>query len=188
MRRAAALLAGLALLVAVPAALAVTLRDRDDVAVGVDIARAGGAHNRAADELVHSVDAYEPFTPKQMLNKDRPPSSFCVEIWTRSTPGEDPADYEACAVPDAKGSAWKASISRPRTNGHPLRIGPVKVEQPSETRLVLRIDPDDVKRPASYRWRAETTSFTKSCKSASGCPDFAPDRPATAKTALSKPR
>jgi hypothetical protein len=184
----ATLAVALVLLVAAQAALAVTLRDRDDVTVGVDIAKAGGAHNRAADELVHTIDSYEPFVPKQMLNKDRPPSSFCVEIWTRATPGEDAPNYEACAVPDAKGSAWKASLSRPREKGHPLRIGPVRVEQPSETRLVLRIDPDDVKRPTSYRWRAETTSFTKACKTASGCQDFAPDRPDTAETTLKKPR
>jgi hypothetical protein len=186
--RKAALVMVVVALAAAPAALAVTLRDRDDTTVGVDIAKVSGAHNRAADQLVHVVDSYEPFSPKQMLNKDRPPSTICVEIWTRSEPGDAPANYEACAAPDAKGSGWKASLSRPRERGHPLRIGPVKVEQPSETRLVLRIDPDDVKRPASYRWRTETTSFSSACRSATGCPDYSPDRPDTAETRLSRPR
>ncbi|MFL5893474.1 MAG: hypothetical protein ACJ75I_12155, partial [Solirubrobacterales bacterium] len=131
---------------------------------------------------------YEPFSPKQMVNKDRPPSTVCVDIWTRAKPGEAPPNYEACAGPDAKGSAWRGSISRPREKGHPLRIGAVKVEQPGDTRIVLRIDPDDIRRPVSYRWRAETTSFTKACRAATGCPDYAPDRPDTAETHLSSPR
>lgn len=187
MRRAAIaiLVLGLA---AAPAALAVTLRDRDDVTVGIDIAKVGGAHNRAADQLVHTLDAYEPFSAKGMVNKDRPPSSICIDIWTRAIPGDSPPNYEACAGPDAKGTGWKGSISRPRDKGHPLRIGPIKVEQPSTTRIVLRIDPDDIKRPASYRWRAESTSFAKECRSGTGCPDFAPDRPDTAVTRLSSPR
>lgn len=187
MRRAALVLVAVAL-AAAPAALAVTLRDRDDVTVGIDIAKVGGAHNRTADQLVHTVDAYEPFGPKGMLNKDRPPSTFCVGIWTRATPGEAPPNYEACAAPDAKGQGWKGSISRPRDRGHPLRIGPVRVEQPTTTRIVLRIDPDDIRRPASYRWRAQSTSFARDCRSGTGCPDFAPDRPDTAETRLSAPR
>jgi len=53
---------------------------------------------------------------------------------------------------------------------------------------VLRIDPDLIKRPSSYRWRSEATDWGSDCKAANGCPDYAPDRPGTAKTALSTPR
>jgi hypothetical protein len=189
-RRAAAVCAVLAVTGAVCAAtaLAVTVRDRDDVTTGLDISKASGSHNRAADQLVHTIDFYEPVVPADMVNKDKPPSSICVEIWTRSTPGESAPDYEMCATPGAKGNGWKASVARKRDQGQPLRLGAVKVEQPSETRIVMRLDPDMIKRPRSYRWRAETTSFAKACHATAGCPDYAPDRPDTAVTPLGKPR
>jgi len=183
MKRAAAVLLA-ALVLGAPLAYATTVRDRDDVTTGFDIAKTAGAHNRASDQLVHTIDFYEKLPHR--VAKTGPPDSICVEIWTRSIPKESPADYEACATP-AKGSAWKGSIARKRDRGPRLRIGDVKVEQPSDTRLVLRIDPDDVKRPTSYRWRTESTSFATTCKSTTGCPDYAPDRPSTAETKLSKP-
>ena len=177
-----ALLVGVLALVPASMALATTVRDRDDVTTGFDIAKVSSSHNRAADELVTTVDFYD-VLPHPLTS---PPSSICVEIWTRSTPRESPADYEACATA-VKGS-WKGSIARKRDKGPRLRIGAVKVEQPSDKRVVLRIDPDDIKRPASYRWRVEATSFGKDCKSSGGCPDYAPDRPDTAQTKLSTPR
>lgn len=179
-----ALLALLACAIAAPVAYGTTVRDRDDVTTGWDIAKVAGAHNRVSDQLVHTIDFYDPIPHP----KTSPPSSICIEIWTRSTPGESSADYEACATP-GKGNSWNGSIARKRDLGPRLRIGPVKVEQPSLTRVVMRIDPDDIKRPVSYRWRVEATSFSdKDCHSASGCPDYAPDRPDTAETKLSKPR
>jgi hypothetical protein len=183
MKRAAPIIVAV-LALAAPVAYATSLPDRDDVTTGFDIAKASGAHNRATDQLVHTVDFYEA-TPHR-VPKSGTPDSVCVEIWTRSTPGQSPADYEACATP-AKGDAWKGSIARKRERGPWLRIGAVKIEQPSDTRLVLRIDPDDIKRPGSYRWRTEATSFGSDCKSTIGCPDYAPDRPQTAETKLSKP-
>lgn len=185
MRRFAVILACMLLAGGVTAAVAwaVSVRDRDDVTTGLDIAKASGSHNRVSDTLVHTVDFYDAL-PHPLTN---PPSSVCVEIWTRSKPAESPADYEACATP-VKGGRWKGSIARRRDVGPRLRIGPVTVEQPSDTRLVLRVDPDDIKRPTSYRWRTESTSFAKDCKSSTGCPDFAPDRPDTAETRLGKPR
>jgi hypothetical protein len=169
-------------------AWAVSVRDRDDVTHGLDIAKAAGSHNRATDQLVHTVDLYEGVEPADMVNRSKPPSSVCVLIWTRSRPAESPADYELCATPARRGRTWTASLARKRAEGPRLRIAKVKVEQPGETRLVMRIDPDDIKRPARYRWRAETTSFAAPCKSAAGCPDYTPDRPDTAETRLSKPR
>ena len=171
MRRLAAALAALAAAGGLAAvAHAVTVRDRDDVTVGFDIAKASGTHNRATDQLVHAVDTYEAFTPKDFVSATRtgPPSSICIEIWTTNKPGEGAANYEACATPDAKATGWKASIARARKKGPRLRVAAVKVEQPSGTELVMRIDPDSIRRPASYRWRAETTSFGKDCKVASG--------------------
>jgi hypothetical protein len=178
------LITGATVALLAPLAYATTVRDRDDVTTGFDIAKTAGAHNRASDQLVHTIDFYAAIPHR--LAKSGYPDSVCIEIWTRSRPAESPADYEACATP-VKGSAWKGSIARKRAVGPRLRVGDVKVEQPSDTRLVLRIDPDDIKRPASYRWRSEATSFGSDCKSSSGCPDYAPDRPGTAETKLSKP-
>jgi hypothetical protein len=183
-KRAAAIVVAV-LALGAPLAYATSVRDRDDVATGFDIAKASGAHNRASDQLVHTVDFYSAIPHR--VAKTGAPDSVCVVIWTRSTPGESAPDYEACATP-AKGSSWKGSIARKRELGPQLRLGAVKVEHPSDTRLVIRIDPDDIKRPASYRWRTEATSFAKDCTSSSGCPDYAPDRPGTAQTKLSKPR
>jgi hypothetical protein len=183
--RRAALTAAALLAFAAPVAYATTLRDRDDVSTGFDMAKVSGTHNRATDELVQVADFYEAIPHR--VSSTGTPDSVCVEIWTRSKPAEAPADYEACATP-AKGSAWKGSISRKRDRGPRLRLGAVKVEQPSDTRLVLRIDPDDIKRPGSYRWRMEATSFGKDCARSTGCPDYAPDRPGTAVTKLSAAR
>jgi hypothetical protein len=181
MKRALVLIAVLSA-VAAPVAYATSLRDRDDVTSMLDIAKTSGTHNRASDQLVHAVDFYE-----AIPDKLETPGSICVEIWTRSTPGESAPDYEACAS-RAKNDKWLGSIARKRELGPRLRVGAVKVEQPSDTRLVLRIDPDLIKRPTSYRWRSEATNFNEDCKASNGCPDYAPDRPATARTKLSQPR
>jgi hypothetical protein len=185
---AAGVLAALAVALGATVAAAVSVPDRDDVAFGIDIARASGTHNRATDQLVHAIDSYQPFSPADLVNKDRPPSSVCVEIWTTNKPGERRPNYEACATPDADGKGWKGSLARQRLKGPQLRVATVKVEQPSPTRLVMRFDPDAIRRPASYRWRAEATWFGSDCKNASGCQDYAPDRPDTAQTRLAKPR
>src|SRR4051812_43579997 len=105
----ALVIAAMVAVVAVPVAYATTVRDRDDVTTGFDIAKVAGAHNRASDQLVHTVDFYGAIPHR--LPKSGPPDSICVEIWTRSIPKESPPDYEACATP-TKGSAWKGSIAR----------------------------------------------------------------------------
>jgi hypothetical protein len=189
-KRTGALLAALLVAGAVLAAIAhaTTVLDRDDIATGLDIAKASSTHNRATDELVQSIDTYDPFAPADLVTKGRPPSSVCFEIWTKAVPGRAPADYEACATPDASGKSWRGSVARTRQKGPRLRVAGATVEQPSPTRLVLRFKPASIQRPAVYRWRAETTAFIAGCDGASGCQDYAPDRPDTAKTPVGKPR
>ena len=182
------LIALTALLVFAGAAVAVDVTDRDDVSTPLDISKATGAHNRSTDELVHIVDTFADYTPSDMANDDPGPSSICIVIWTRATPGESGPNYEACATPDRRGRNLVGTISRERDRGADLRIGPVRLQRPSRSRLVFRIDPDHIRRPRSYRWRAETTSFGGGCRSASGCPDHAPDRPRTAETRVAQPR
>ena len=175
-------------LAAVAGAAVVSVTDGNDVATALDISKATGAHNRAADELVHTVDTFEGYQPSDLANDDPGPASICIEIWTRSTPGEAGPDYEACATPDRRGRNLVGAISRERAQGPDVRIGAVRLQRPSRSRLVLRIDPDHIKRPRSYRWRAETNTFGGGCRSASGCPDHAPGRPGTAETRVARAR
>ena len=188
MRLTAVLLIALLALAAAASAAVVTVTDRDDVATPLDIQKASGAHNRTSDQLVHTVDTFEGYQPSDMAGDDPAPSSICIEIWTRSTPGESGPNYEACATPDRRGRNLVGAISRERATGPDLRIGSVRLQRPSRSRLVFRIDPDHIKRPRSYRWRAETTTFGGGCRSASGCPDYAPGRPGTAETRVGRPR
>ena len=181
-------LALIALLVLAAAAGAVTVTDRDDVATALDISKATGAHNRSTDQLVHTVDTFGNWQPSDLANDDPGPGSVCIEIWTRSRPGEAGPNYEACATPDRRGRNLVGTISRERERGGDLRIGSVRLQRPTRSRLVFRIDPDHIKRPRSYRWRAETNMFGGGCRSASGCPDYAPDRPGTAETRVAQPR
>lgn len=182
MRRLALILVALAL----PAsAFAAGVDDRDDSDGKVDIQRATGSHNRAKDELVHVVTTYGAFTPRTLLNRDGPPGSICVNIWTTRTPGDAPPNYEACATSDSRGK-WHGSLARNPDRGTPIRRGSVTVEQPSTRKLVIRIDPDRLRRPASYRWTVETVTFADGCPSVTGCEDFAPDRPDTLETKLGK--
>jgi hypothetical protein len=185
MKRLAILVAAALAVTVVSVAVATSLPDRDDVTTRLDVAKASGSYNRTKDQLVHAVDFYDSL-PKAPSTKRFPPSSVCVEIWTRSTAGEDAPDYEACASLLKKG--WAGSIARKRARGPQLRVGPVKVEFPTDKRMVLRIDPDDIKRPAAYRWRVEATDFGSDCDHSTGCPDYAPDRPDTAETRVGKPR
>lgn len=181
MKRLVFLAAAALAVTVVSAALATSLPDRDDVTTGLDVAKVSGSYNRAKDQVVQSVYFYDSL-PKAPSAKRRPPSSVCVEIWTRSAPGEQAPDYEACASLLKKG--WAGSIARKRARGPQLRVGPIKVEFPTDKRMVLRIDPDDIRRPSAYRWRVEATDFGSDCRHSTGCPDYAPDRPDTAETRL----
>jgi hypothetical protein len=188
MKRIALLALAVSLATVATALAATTVRDRDDVSTPLDIAKTTGAHNRSSDQLVHLVQTFEDFQASDMANDDPAPSSICILIWTRSKPGEAPPDYEACATPDKRGRTLKGTVAREREEGPMLRVGTAKIERPDDKSVVFRIDPDLIKRPRSYRWRAETTSFGGKCKSASGCPDYAPDRPATAESRIGQPK
>jgi hypothetical protein len=183
MRRAALIAA---LLVLPASAYAAAVDDRDDSDGRVDIRRATGSHNRSKDELVHVVTTYSAFSPRTLRASDGPPGSICVNIWTTRTPGEAPANYEACATADRSGRKWRGSLARNPDRGAPIRRSSVTVEQPSNRKLVIRIDPDRMRRPASYRWNVEAVDFGEGCGGTTGCEDFAPDRPDTLETKLGK--
>ena len=176
-------------LVALPgAAVAAPVADRDDTAGAVDLRSARAAHNRVTDELVHVIDLYEPLRPDLLLNRDGPPGSVCVNVWTTRTPGEAPPNYDVCVTADSRGRELRASITRHGARGAVRRAGPAKVEQPRDTRLELRFDPDRIRRPDSFRWTVQATTFSAGCPVTTGCEDFVPDRPRTSRTELRAPR
>jgi hypothetical protein len=177
------------LLLALPAAALArspTVQDRDDSKAAVDIAAARASHNRTADLLVHVVSAYDAFGPGDLLNRDGPPGSLCLNIWTTREPGEDAPNYDVCVTSDRRGRVYRASIARHTRNVR--RVGTARVDQPEPTRLEIRFDPDRIRRPRSYRWVAQTATFGEDCGGPTGCEDFAPDRPDSSLTRLGTPR
>lgn len=187
-RRIAPALVLLALAGAAATARGVGVEDRDDSAARVDIAEARGSHNRVTDELVHVVRAHEAFRPRDLRSREGPPGSICLNLWTTRVPAEAPPNYEVCVTADRRGRAFQASVARHGRSGAVRRAGPAKVEQPSSRRVEVRFDPARIRRPASYRWTAQATTFGEGCSAAAGCEDFAPDRPKTLETKIRKPR
>jgi hypothetical protein len=176
--------------VAVPA-LAVAqsrLTDRDDSAGVVDLAAVRAAHNRATDELVWTIDLHEPFRADLLLNRDGPPGSVCVNAWTRRRVREDPPDYDVCVTSTRRGDELRATVARHLADGRVRRVAAAEVEQEGERRLVLRVDPDHLRRPRFVRWTLQVAVFSPGCPATTGCEDFVPDRPATVRTELRTPR
>ena len=170
------------------AALAATIEDRDDSAGAVDLASARAAHNRATDELVYVVETHDPLDPRALLGREGgPPGSVCVNAWTTRRPGEAAPNYEVC-VSAARDGDLHASVARHPSGARARRVGAADVEQTAERRLELRIDPDDFRRPASYRWTVQAATFGDGCTGPTGCEDFVPDRPRTARTVLRRAR
>jgi hypothetical protein len=168
-------------------AVAATIEDRDDSAGAVDLASARAAHNRATDELVYVIETHDPFDPRSLLRENGPPGSVCVNAWTTRTPGEAAPNYDVC-ITAARDGDLHASVARNGTAGGVRRVGAADIEQTAERRLELRIDPDDLRRPASYRWTVQAVAFSDGCPAVTGCEDYVPDRPRTARTVLRRPR
>ena len=123
-----------------------------------------------------------------MVHKDRPPSSICIEIWTRSTPGESAPDYEVCASPDAKGTGWKGSIARKRENGPQLRIGADqgRAAERHAHRDAHRPRPDQA--PGVLPLARRDDELRERLQGGGGLPGLRAGSPGTAETALGKPR
>ena len=181
---------GAVLLLAAPAvALAATrFDDRDDSAGAVDLSSVRASHNRVSDELVYVIDLHGEVTPRMLLRRDGPPGSVCVNLWTTRRPGEAAPNYDVCITAERRGRLFRASVSRHGATGEVRRAGRAKVEQTAPTRLVLRIDPDRMGRPDEVRWTVQAVAFSTGCPSVTGCEDFVPDRPKSARTELQAPR
>ncbi len=185
-------------LLAVPlatAALAVAQGREDGVADGddsrsrADIASARAAHDRSNDRLAHIVRFHERISPRVFRNaieEHGPPGSLCVNIWTRRTPWEASPNYDVCVTADRDREELQASVSRLGPRGGVRRRGAASAELTSRRRLVVRFDPDLIRRPVAYRWSVQVTTFARGC-TARGCKDFAPRRGRTVRTELAAP-
>lgn len=171
-------LACLAALALCAGAAADTIKDRADTKDGsLDLASARVSYNRSTDEVVAVVTTHEDFTPKDLVASKKPPGSICLNLWTRAEPGDGQPEYDACitAKPGARG--LQASVARYGRAGSPHRLGPAEVDQPSPTRIELRLSPRRIGRPESVRYTVQGTTFGGDCPPVTGCEDFVPDRP-----------
>jgi hypothetical protein len=162
------------------------VRDGDDSNSLVDISQVHAAHDVANDRLAHIVRFHEPISPRNFRNAvaaHGPPGSVCVNIWTRRTPWEASPNFDVCVTGDRERRRLVASVSRLGARGGVRRVGEASAELTSPRRLVIRFDPDEIRRPAAYRWSVHSTTFERGC-TRRGCQDTAPRRGRTVRTEL----
>ena len=164
-----------------------TVSDGDDSRSRVDISSARAAHDRSNDRLAHIIRFHERISPRSFRNavaKHGPPGSVCINIWTRRTPWEASPNYDVCVSGNRDGDSLVASVSRLGQRGGVRRRGEASAQLTSRRRLVVRFDPDLIRRPSSYRWSVQVTTFEAGC-TRRGCQDFAPRRGRSVRTELS---
>lgn len=173
------------------AATSVNVTDGNDTRAAVDFSAVKSAHNRVQDRLVHTFSTFDAITPTDLANTrspSGPPGSICISMWTTRVAGESDPNYDLCITAKAAGRGFDASLIRNGGRGSVRRVVGVKVEQPSSKRLVVRIDPDRIRRPRSYRWTAQSATYGSGCHARLGCRDFVPNGRRTAETELGRPR
>src|SRR5688572_22995031 len=166
-----------------------TVADGDDSRSRADIASAHATHDRGNDRLAHVVRFHARIsadTLRNAIDEHGPPGSVCVNIWTRRTPWEASPNFEVCVTPEREGDDLQASVSRLGARGGVRRRGIASAQLTSRRRLVVRFDPDLIRRPAAYRWSVEATTFERGCTSR-GCKDFAPKCGRSVRTELGSP-
>ncbi len=163
--------------------------DGDDSRSAADISSVRAVHDRANDRLAHIIHFHAAIAPSTLGNEVEehgPPGSVCVNIWTRRTPWEASPNFEVCVTPDRGEHDLQASVSKLGPRGGARKRGPASAELTTRRRLVVRFDPDLIRRPAAYRWSVEVTTFARGCTSR-GCKDFAPRRGRSVRTELGAP-
>ena len=166
-----------------------TVSDGDDSKSRVDIASARAAHDRSNDRLAHIVRFHAGISPRDFRNAvadHGPPGSVCINIWTRRTPWEASPNFDVCVSADRGADDLVASVSRIGPRGSVRRRGPASAQLTSRRRLVVRFDPDLIRRPAAYRWSLQVTTFERGC-TRRGCHDMAPRRGRSVRTELGAP-
>jgi hypothetical protein len=152
--------------------------DGDDSRSRVDISSARAAYDGANDRIAHIVRFHERISPGSFDNEvdeHGPPGSVCVNIWTRRTPWDASPNFDVCVSSDRDNDDLVASVSKLGPRGGVKRRGAASAELTTRRRLVIRFDPDLIRRPAAYRWSVQVTTFERGCTSR-GCQDFAPKR------------
>ena len=160
--------------------------DGDDSPSQVDIASVRATHDRTGDRLTHIIRFHAAVAPSNFRNavdEHGPPGSVCINIWTRRTPWEASPNFDVCVSADRERNL-AASVSRLGSRGGVRRLGSASAELTSNRRLVVRFDPDRIRRPAAYRWSVEVTTFERGC-TRRGCKDFAPKRGSSVRSAVS---
>jgi hypothetical protein len=163
--------------------------DGDDSRSGADISSVRALHDRANDRLAHIIRFHGGISPSVLRNaidEHGPPGSICVNIWRGRTPWEASPNFDVCVTADRGGDDLQASVSKLGPRGGVRRRGPASAELTSRRRLVVRFDPDLIRRPNAYRWSVEVTTFARGCTSR-GCKDFAPRRGRSVRTELAAP-
>jgi hypothetical protein len=163
--------------------------DGDDSRSSADISSVRAVYDRSNDRLAHIIRFHAGISPADLRNaidEHGPPGSVCVSIWTRRTPWEASPNFDVCVTPDRGAHDLQASVSKLGPRGGVRRRGPASAELTSRRRLVVRFDPDLIRRPNAYRWSVEVTTFARGCTSR-GCKDFAPRRGRSVRTELGAP-
>ena len=166
-----------------------TVSDGDDSRSRVDIASARAVHDRTNDRLAHIVRFHQRISARAFDNEiaeHGPPGSLCINIWTSRTPWDASPNFEVCVSGNRDASDLVASVSKLGSRGGVKRRGSASAELTSRRRLVVRLDPDRIRRPAAYRWSVQVTTFESGCTSR-GCQDFAPARGRSVRTELGTP-
>jgi hypothetical protein len=162
------------------------ISDGDDSTSQVDIASVRAMYDRSNDRLAYIIRFHagiEPSNFRNAVDEHGPPGSVCINIWTRRTPWEASPNFDVCVSADREGNLV-ASVSRLGARGGVRRRGSASAELTSNRRLVVRFDPDRIRRPATYRWSVEVATFERGCTSR-GCKDFAPKRGRSVHSAVS---
>jgi hypothetical protein len=165
------------------------ISDGNDSRSRADIAAARATHDRSNDRLAHVIRFQDPIGPRVFRNavaEHGPPGSVCINIWTRRKPGEASPNYDVCVTGNRNLDKLLASVSRLGPRGGVRRVGRAAAQLTSRRRLVVRFEPDLIRRPAAYRWSVQATTFERGC-SRRGCQDVAPRRGRTVRTVLGAP-
>ena len=186
MKRALAALAVLGALAPVASAQIIPTFRKDSATDGrgaLDIVRV--AMSRQTDgRLRGEVTMEKPWTTDALRTSSGPTGSICLTLYTKRTPGSDPADWLVCVTPDKEGDGLRGRVLRDRANGLPRQVGAVTVTRPNARTVYLRFAQSSIDRPTSVRFAAEAVTRAARCPRPLGCRDTAPDAPTTGRLPL----
>jgi hypothetical protein len=180
-KRAVAVLAVMGVLAPVASAQIIPTFRKDPATDGrgaLDIVRV--AMSRGVDgRLRGEVTMEKAWATSDLRSASGPSGSICLTLYTKRTPGSDPADWLVCATPQKDGDQLRGRVLRDRANGLPRPVGAVTVTRPTARTVYLRFAQSAIGRPAGVRFAAEAVTRAPRCPRPLGCRDTAPDAPTT---------